>query len=228
MPVYNGNEVIESDAFLKVIKDVFEDTVSGKSRFERLDSFIGVEELSDLLWELFKNTHDHGRTDEKGSELSNNFRSIVIQQPDVTQDYLKSWLGQNPSDAQKNFYNSLNNKTNNQPVLDISVIDFGKGFVDMAKEKAELDNEAEILIKCLENGWSRLRKKNRGAGLTKVLTSICKYRGWLRIRTGNYLIEKSYISDDDLQITKDDVTKMDCFAVGTSVHISIPLNKKAD
>lgn len=78
MPIYNGSDVIESDAFLKLLKGILENTISGVSRFKRLDRYIGVEDLSDLMWELFKNTHDHGRTDFNGNELSHNFRSIIM------------------------------------------------------------------------------------------------------------------------------------------------------
>lgn len=224
MPVYNGGEVIDSGSFLIMLKSILENTINGKSRFKRLDDYIGVEGLSDLMWELFKNTHDHGRTDVDGNELLENFRSLIIQQQDVTQDYLKLWLGENPSDAQKDFNSSLNDKVGNQSILDISVVDYGKGFIEMAKHKSEAIDESEVLMHCLEKGWSRLRKTNRGYGLTKVLAKVNKYKGWLRIRTGNYLIEKAYISNDALYITKEDIKKMDCNVVGTSFHISIPLN----
>lgn len=228
MPVYNGSKVIESGVFFKMLNKILENKISGESRFNTLDEFIGVEDLSDLLWELFNNSHDHGRMDAVGNELPHNFRSIIIQQQDVTQDYFKSWLGKQPTQAQQKFYSKLKWPTINQPILDISVIDFGTGFVDMAKEKAGLEDDMDVLIKCLESGWSRLRKKNRGVGLTKVLTKVSKHRGWLRIRTGNYLVEKAYTSEDEFTITKGDVTKMDCCVVGASIHISIPLNKKID
>lgn len=225
MPIYNGNKVIQAGAFLSIIKKILEDTICGESRFEIIQQSIGVEDLSELLWELFNNTHDHGRIDAVGNELPYNFRSIIIQQQDITQKYFKSWLGDKPSLAQQNFYENLNNKTNNQPLLDISVVDFGKGFVSLAKQKVGSDDDLEVLLKCLESGWSRLRKKNRGVGLTKVLEKVNKHKGWLRVRTGNLLIEKAYTTDDKTEITKDDITIMDNHVVGTSFHISIPLNK---
>lgn len=225
MPVYNGDEVIEADAFLKLTKAMLKNTISGVSRFERLDEFIGVDELSDLLWELFKNTHDHGRLDNSGNELPNNFRSLIVQQLDISDKYFKSWLGTSPSAAQKDFFDGLKGQGEKKHILDISVVDFGKGFVELAKNKSELIDDVEVLLKCLELGWSRFEKKNRGAGLNKVLAKVNKHKGWLRVRTGNLLLEKAYLSDDKIEITAKDIRRMDCEVVGTSFHISIPLNK---
>ena len=78
-------------------------------------------------------------------------------------------------------------------------------------------------MKCLEKGWSRLEDKSRGSGLTKVLNCIHKYKGWVRIRTGNLLLEKTFSEDDSPQIKREDIQVMDVCVAGTSVHISLPL-----
>jgi hypothetical protein len=224
MPIYNGDDVVDADAFYNIMKNALSDTIGDNSRYERFDNNVGLVEISNMLWELFKNTHDHGRHDEKGNELSSNFRSLIIQQQDVTDGYLDNWCGNKPTNAQNIFRANLDNKDGNNHILDISVIDFGKGFVELAKKKSGLNSEKEIFLKCLENGWSRLSKGNRGVGLTKVLKKVNEHKGWVRIRSGNLLLEKAFSAEGDREVTVNDITEMNSYVVGTSFHVSIPLN----
>jgi hypothetical protein len=225
MPIYNNGDVIGSAAFHKFIQKIISDQVGSISRFPRLDEAIGINDLSDLIWEVFKNTHDHGRVDKLGNNLPLNFRGLIIQQQDLSEDYLDLWCGDNPSEAQMQFRANWNGIGEKRHILDLSIIDFGMGFVELAKDKAHEDDNIDILLKCLEQGWTRLQRKNRGEGLTKVLNNINRHRGWLRIRTGNLLLEKAYSSSDKVDISRQDVCELDHSVRGTSVHISIPLNR---
>ena len=225
MPVYRNNEVINSHAFYRLVENVFEGNINGTSRFKTLDRTIGKEDLSDLIWEIFKNTHDHGRIDRNNNELKNNFRAIIIQQIDISNTYLNDWCGKNPSNAQRAFKDLLlNSNSEKHPILDISIIDMGAGFIDLAKEKSSENKDIPIFLNCLRSGWSRLLGNNRGDGLTKVLSNIHKHKGWLRIRTGNILLEKTYGEYLPPTPTGADVKKLEDSAVGTTIHISIPLN----
>lgn len=231
MPIYNNNKVIEGGAFYNLVKKIMEDTISGKMRFNRLDQNIGLQDLSDLLWELFKNTHDHGRCNVGGDDLELNFRSLIIQQQDISRKYLDEWCGENPTQAQLDFCEHLPKsafydgtpETDKYHILDISVTDFGEGFVELAMNKAKGKTPEDVLLKCLESGWSRLNNRTRGDGLTKVLEKVNRYKGWLRIRTGNLLLEKAFTGDHNVQIKHSDIKVLKHSVVGTSVHISIPL-----
>lgn len=231
MPVYNNNNVIEGDAFYNLMKQIMSDTINGDTRFNRLENKIGLQDLSDLLWELFKNTHDHGRCDDDGDELDLNFRSLIIQQLDITPKYLTQWCGDSPTTAQLNFCQHLPKspyyddtpETDKYHILDISITDLGAGFLNLASDKANKEDPKKVLLKCLESGWSRLQSRSRGDGLTKVLEKVNRYKGWLRIRTGNLLLEKSFTNENNYQISESDITVLSNFVVGTTVHISIPL-----
>lgn len=223
MPFYNGEDVIKSDAFYRIVERILKDNISGFLKFESLKEMIKMEDLSDLLWELFKNTHDHGRHDSTGNINPENFRSIIIQQQDVTNAYLDQWCGEKPSIAQLKFRSNWYGKSEKHYFLDLSVIDFGAGFVELAQHKAGSKDSIDVFMKCLEKGWSRLEDKSRGSGLTKVLNCIHKYKGWVRIRTGNLLLEKTFSEDDSPQIKREDIQVMDVCVAGTSVHISLPL-----
>lgn len=231
MPIYNNNQVIEGGAFYNLVSKIMEDTISGKMRFNRLDQNIGLQDLSDLLWELFKNTHDHGRCNVGGDDLELNFRSLIIQQQDISRKYLDEWCGEKPSQAQLDFCEHLPKssfydgtpESDKYHILDVSVTDFGEGFIELAMNKAKGKNPEDVLLKCLESGWSRLSNRTRGDGLTKVLEKVNRYKGWLRIRTGNLLLEKAFTGNQNVQITHSDIKVLNHSVVGTSVHISIPL-----
>jgi hypothetical protein len=223
MPFYNGEDVIKSDAFYRIFERILNENIGEYSRFESLKDMIKVQELSDLLWEIFKNTHDHGRHDCNGNIYPENFRSIIIQQQDITNTYLDQWCGEKPTLAQQNFRRNWHGISEKHYFLDLSVIDFGAGFVELAKIKTGFTDNVDILLQCFQTGWSRLEDKSRGSGLTKVLNCIHKYKGWLRIRSGNLLLEKTFSPDDSPQIYRHDIQVMDTSVIGTSVHISLPL-----
>lgn len=220
MLFYNNSEVIEADAFYRLFERILEEKIAGRSRFKNLKEIIDIEDLSDMLWELFKNTHDHGREFVSGDFIQTNFRSILIQQPDLEIQYFDKWLGESPSKSQIAFADYWKNKKlDRYPFLDLSVVDFGSGFVDLAKKKSGLKGESEILLKCLEPGWSRLPERSRGDGLTKVINAVKKHKGWLRIRTGKFLIEKTFDSYGN-NLSIEDVTEMPTSVTGTSFHVS--------
>ena len=72
MPFYNSDEVIESGAFYRVVEHLLKENICFKmpSRFKSLCEMINIEDLSSTLWEIFKNSHDHGRHDAKGKAVS--------------------------------------------------------------------------------------------------------------------------------------------------------------
>lgn len=224
MPFYNNSEVVEAGAFFRIFEKILEEKIAGWTRFNNLKKSIDIEDLSDMLWELFKNTHDHGRCRKNGDEISSNFRTIVVQQQDIELQYFDKWLGDNPTEAQMAFADYWKaKKYEKYPFLDLSVVDFGEGFVDLAKKKTGLDNDKEVLLKCLESGWSRLMEKSRGDGLTKVIKAVRKHKGWLRIRTGRYLIEKTFDNENNNDFSLGDVKEMAVDAAGTSFHVSFYL-----
>ncbi|TQV87566.1 hypothetical protein [Aliikangiella coralliicola] len=231
MPVYNKKkgdaEVIESGPFESLLKGVLDYVIGGKSRVKRLNNRIGVGELSELLWESFKNTHDHGRIEENGNELSSNFRGMIVQQQDLTSEYFDIWCGDKPTLKQKLFRESCFSKNMKSHILDISVVDLGAGIIELAKVKSRLEDSKEILLWCLEDGKSRLSGSSRGEGFTKILNKVAENKGWIRIRTGNLLLEKTFHGTSQ-GIDISDIVIVGNRVAGTSLHISIPLNNNTN
>jgi hypothetical protein len=83
----------------------------------------------------------------------------------LSDDFLDSWCGENPTEAQEQFRSNWTGFGKNRHILDLSIIDFG--FAELAKGKAHTqaqgNDDIDVLMKCLEHGWTRLqRKKSRG------------------------------------------------------------------
>ena len=224
MPHYNGGEVVDSSAFYEILKVVIKDALGARGRYKKLEARIDVREVSEMLWELFKNTHDHGRHDSIGDELITNFRALIVQHQDLTADYVDRWCSLPSSNAQVQFKENIRTSSNKHHILDISVVDMGSGFIDLAMEKSGKKTGREVLLWCLTTGNSRLGRPNRGDGLTKVLSQVSKNGGWIRIRTKNLVLEKAYSKDADSAITLGDIREVSGVVSGTTVHISIPLN----
>ena len=221
MPFYNDSKVITSDAFFRIFEHILEAKIAGRTRLESLKRSIDTQDLSDIIWEIFKNTHDHGRVHVNGDEISKNFRSIIIQQQDIDDKYLDNWLGKTPTPTQLRFANYWKSRPHRKyPILDISVVDFGDGFVKLASAKAKSADSKIVILKCLEAGWSRLSGASRGYGLTKVVNAVHKHGGWLRIRTGKYLVEKTFDEGESASLALEDIKEMPVEVAGTSFHIS--------
>lgn len=229
MPFYNRNtmSVIESGAFLTVFKKALKAAIPekiGSSGLKQIDDVIGIRKISEIFWELFKNTHDHGMKDLEGNILETNFRGLILQRQHVTRKYLDSWCGEEPSKAQLNFQKHLLKQDRDKfPVLDLSVFDMGEGINELSEFKAGFDDPAKNLIWCLAKGNSRFSGPSRGSGFSNVIERIINNQGWLRIRSGNVVLEKSFDNNKACGITEDDVRVTDHTVVGTTISISIPL-----
>lgn len=226
MPLYSGRteEVIESGEFETFFTKVLSGAVLKTQGKGANLMKIGIGAISEIFWELFKNTHDHGRKDTYGNILKNNFRGFIWQRQHVTEKYLDGWCGDTGSESQVAFRNSLLSHKSARPgILDMSVFDMGEGIVPLSKTKSGKTDDEDVLLWCLEKGNSRLHRPSGGAGFNKVIDKVIDHGGWLRIRTGNLILEKVFVEGCSVAISRGDVSRTDSFAKGTTVHISIPL-----
>ena len=186
-----------------------------------------------MVWELFSNTHHHGREDCYGNIIKSNLRAIIVQQQDITTKYIQAWNDSEPAKVfQKIWHDYLSKQSTSKHlhVLDISVIDLGGGLAEVAERRKLCDltasEEINVTYKCINTSWSRTGRANRGSGFLNVLRCVQKHKGWLRIRTGRVVIEKTFQQEDRAEIAKSDIKFLECPVVGTSIHISFPLNEE--
>lgn len=168
-------------AFVKIgnfNKTVFRDSIK-----EKYDSFVAI------IHELFANTHEHAKTDEKGHNLYPNIRSIYLKFHKKTiQSFLttyKEFPGMQEffkSDFQLNDLGELY-------LVEFSFLDSGPGLVKRFTGSSEIkttEEQVEIIKKCLyrhNTSAQGLKSSKKGIGLDRVLQTI-DGKGFVRIKSG--------------------------------------------
>ncbi|MDF2831537.1 hypothetical protein [Chryseobacterium indoltheticum] len=150
-----------------------------------------LDNITAIIHELFSNTHEHAKTDEKGSYLYPNIRAIHLKfhkkKIETYQEIYKNFK------ALENYFKS-DFKLNSQGelyLLEISIVDSGPGLV---KRYAGLSNlkelstseEVNYIKQCLHrhNTSSDIAVSDtKGIGLDRVLQTL-DYKGFIRIKTG--------------------------------------------
>lgn len=169
-------------AFVKLSsfnKYVFQNSVKSQ-----LDSIYGI------ISELFTNTHDHARTDEKGFNLYPNMRSMYLKfHKAPLKTYLETYK---EFDGLVDFFNSsfkLNN-LQEQYLIEFTFLDSGPGLVKrytgQSKIEMEISSEVEVIKECLyihNTSAPQINKTNKGYGLDRTL-QLLDGKGFIRIKTG--------------------------------------------
>lgn len=158
--------------------------VFNESMREKLSAFYGI------IHELFNNTDEHARTDERGHNLYPNIRSLYLKfHRKPQQKYLEIYK----DNKGLNSYFSSNfkvNENNEIYLIEISVLDSGPGLVKryegVSELKMSVNEEVLSIKKCLYGGNTSLKgidKDRRGIGLDRVLHTLDD-KGFVRIKTG--------------------------------------------
>jgi len=170
-----------------------------------------IPELCEIIYELFKNTHEHGRTKVTGGYYFPNVRNVTLKTirrrrssyiedkelPDSVKEYFKNNL---PLTEQSDFI-----------MLEISILDSGPGLVcrfsntnDLStftlKEEVSLTKECLLKHKTSSNAYL---SNVKGEGLDKVM-QLLDGKGFLRIRTGRLDLFRNFIEDPYLETAEID------------------------
>lgn len=229
-PLYNNEEVVDRRTFRNVIKNII-DTILPNAVTKKLLNDNELTRISEITRELFGNTHKHARRDEHGNIIQKNFRYISYNAFKLTEGKLaemQSAGGKGIVYFAAQWGNYL--KENSLTVLDVSIVDSGPGFARrwMSKDISEISilDERKSIIDCFKKHNTSDIAASSGSGLTRVLRDLRKSKGLFRVRTGNFVIEKSfYFGDESIEITERDLRQRKCFAEGTVFNFLIPLVK---
>lgn len=159
-------------------------------------------DLTEIIYELFKNTHEHGKSDLSGGYLFPNIRNVTLK---TIRKKRSSYLGDNSlsKSAKEYFKNQIPlTEQGDFIMLEISVLDSGIGMV---KKISNIQNLTEISIEdevrwakeCLlkhRTSSSSYATTIKGQGLDKVM-QLLDGKGFLRIRSGRLDLFRSFISD---------------------------------
>jgi len=228
-PFYNQKEVIGKKGFRKLTDDSLAVVVPQSQRSSFVDGIKG--NVSEIVRELFDNTHKHARENEVGDVLPTNFRGVIYNSVDVTPERLSKLVrGGTKGMAlfSVEWTKWMVTHKRNLPVLDITIVDAGPGYARRwtGKHKADLtfEEEVEAVVECFEKNKSTSPNDADGSGLTHVLTDLRKLRGWFRLRTGTVAVSRSYFDGvGSVTISNSDVSKAGVFVEGVSFNIVIPL-----
>lgn len=229
-PFYLNKNIIGKKECRDLCRDMIFSVVPQKGRVKVIDDI--VFNISDMVWELFDNTHKHGRVDELGNILDINFRGVIFNSVDVTKDRLEH-LSKSGVPGMSGFVmdwlNWIQAHNKKLPVLDITVVDAGPGYArrwsGLSKEVITYNQEVDAILNCFKKNSTSTGNNADGSGLTHVLTDLRSVSGWFRLRTGSVSVSKSFFMDTegDIAISKKNISKCNNFVEGNSFNIVIPL-----
>lgn len=169
------------------------------------DAYIGAldpdvpKAIGGMLFELFKNTEDHGMVDVHGDLLNISIRALKASHTGVTPADLAAIVGSFEPLAR--YCESLEVPVGSVQthLFELSILDSGPGFASSWTKKPldELTPEAEeaAVRACFEQGTSKSHDRF-GQGLPHVLRLLKSERGFLRLRTGRLSFFADYSKSD--------------------------------
>lgn len=176
-PFYNNDRVLGREGFRKLIDDAFVAVVHQPQATSIVNKI--KLNLSEIIRELFDNTHKHGRENEVGDVLETNFRGLIFNSAYVTEKLLDKLL-RSGTPGMSSFSGEwggwINEHNGKLPVLDITIVDAGPGYARRwtGKSKNELSIEEEIqsVVACFKKNNTTSPNSADGSGLTHVLSDL--------------------------------------------------------
>jgi len=224
-PLYNNEQVVGSEKFLQITKMALASVLPQSISTNPLDPKL-LENISEIIRELFTNTHRHARSDVNEHPYGKNFRGIIFNTIMLKRARVRELSSSGSSVLFFSEWIPSGEKT--FKALDITVVDSGPGYARrwhrLDKDNLSLDQEKEAIIQCFKKHRSSDYTDSSGSGLTNVLRDIKALRGWFRLRTGRTLIEKSFFDQSGTSaIELNDIREMDTFMEGVTFNFIIPL-----
>ncbi|MEQ1663377.1 MAG: hypothetical protein ABL877_11860 [Thiobacillus sp.] len=180
-------------------KSLFEAMVASVASEHQLktSAMLMSESVGSILYELFKNTHDHARESLKKEKLGDSLRGIYMRFYPV-QNF--DWLD-NQTNEQQMSRNILETelatsvkthfrgdawgkKSNLSGFLELSVFDSGPGIAAKWMDaNPECESSYDAVLACFRKGATTTTNGARGYGLFKVWTLLNQLKGSIRVRT---------------------------------------------
>lgn len=164
------------------------------------------EALVTLVWETFKNTHDHARHEVNGAEVETSIRALYAHFYPVEEiaNHRDSEGAASPAEHYlKSFSTRVVPKgVRTQPapavtgILEISIMDSGPGmaakWLGRSVDDASPQEQYEAILQCFQKGKTTTGGIGRGFGLAKVLTSIDALKGLISVRTNGIHVYRQF------------------------------------
>ncbi|WP_398305432.1 hypothetical protein [Zoogloea sp.] len=211
--------VVDSPDFYKYISSVIASLSPEGEAIRGIRSLVPA--IAIVVYELFKNTHDHARRSVDGAILRDSMRGIYIRHYSKD-EILRRGIAENPeaSGAINSFvsatFNSKKRSTRSGEIensysgfLELSIFDSGPGLAAtwLKDEISKPDPQAQYdaVLRCFGKGISSDSAIGRGYGLWKVLQELRKLKGLIRVRTNRVHCVRHFavLSELGLQVMSD-------------------------
>ena len=176
-----------TSAFIDVARQINRTIVPGELSSALPPTF--TDAVGGALYELFRNTEDHGRVDERGNRLGRSIRGVQARRHAIPQSKLAEFVGTSPPLAAYCGRLRPPRRTNKDlQLIEISVIDSGPGFAAAITKQPLLEltamQEADAVRRCFEKHATGKTTSRSGLGLSNVVDILREHDGFLRLRTG--------------------------------------------
>ncbi len=165
-----------------------------------------------ILHELFKNTHEHARTDQDGIPWRRSVRGIAVERHSWTLSDLSKVSIDNP--ALHEFIKAHHSRSDSERLrfYEFTVFDGGIGLArkwlgEKWTQPISLVEEFSACLDCLKHRRTSTNRGDKGLGLSEVMRTLASLRGFLKIRTGRLSLYRDFISSP--RVDTDDVLLRD-------------------
>ena len=192
-----------------------------------------ADALGSVMFELFKNTEEHGQVDAFGNIPSVSIRAVKTVHHAIAPEKLAQIVADYPPLEQ--YCQSLEAAEGaiQTHLFELSVLDSGPGFAvsQTGKSLAEIgQKEEEAAVRNCFTTFSAKGGSRFGQGLPHVMRVLRQERGFLRLRTGRLSIHADFSKDD----TGEDSAALEVFrsnnepfapVAGSLLTVLLPLRK---
>lgn len=212
-PAAADGQLTDWDGFRKVIEGLIRSVAADTEVRGKITE--RSNHISTIIYELFKNTHDHARQDHNGRILGDSIRGLhshfytieslqaVIsakkeESLNPVERYVLSLL-----QPYRETLNTEYKKRDISGFLELSVFDSGPGLAakwlghDIRMDSAQVQLDA--VLACFGKGRTSLPTGGRGFGLWKVLEQLKQIKGLIRVRTNQVHVVRHYANLENRQ-----------------------------
>lgn len=144
--------------------------------------------IGDALYELFRNTDDHARTDIRGDYLRRSIRGIQARRHALLPADLDRAVQDSPPLLSYCQRRQVREGRSHLQLIEFSVFDSGPGLASrwLGRPAAGREEELIAINACFERHSSTKSIRGRGMGLPIVIAALRERDGFLRVRTGRH------------------------------------------
>jgi hypothetical protein len=160
---------------------------------------LAVTQIGAILHELFKNTDEWARSDNAGIPWRRSVRGIAGERHTWSAAKLDEIAADNP--ALKAYFDQLSSREPDKRLrfLEFSVFDSGSGLArrwlsDLWSPEISLADEHTACLKCLTKHQTSSHRRDKGRGLTEVMSTLATLDGFLKIRTGRLSLYRDFVN----------------------------------